>query len=53
MMALEGGCRWIQLRMKDADEDEIEKSKDEDDFEYVSADDYYLDDEDAGLAHRS
>lgn len=26
MMALEGGCRWIQLRMKDADEDEIEKT---------------------------
>lgn len=25
-MALEGGCRWIQLRMKDADEDEIEKT---------------------------
>ena len=24
MMALEGGCRWIQLRMKDADEAEIE-----------------------------
>ena len=23
MMALEGGCRWIQLRMKDAEEDEI------------------------------
>ena len=21
MMALEGGCRWIQLRMKDAEED--------------------------------
>ena len=26
MMALEGGCRWIQLRMKDADEDEIERT---------------------------
>ncbi len=25
MMALEGGCRWIQLRMKDADEAEIER----------------------------
>lgn len=25
MMALEGGCRWIQLRMKDAGEDEIER----------------------------
>ncbi len=25
MMALEGGCRWIQLRMKDADETEIER----------------------------
>ena len=25
-LALEGGCRWIQLRMKDADEDEIEKT---------------------------
>lgn len=25
MMALEGGCRWIQLRMKDADEPEIER----------------------------
>lgn len=25
MMALEGGCRWIQLRMKDACEDEIER----------------------------
>lgn len=24
-MALEGGCRWIQLRMKDADEAEIER----------------------------
>ena len=24
-MALEGGCRWIQLRMKDASEDEIEQ----------------------------
>ena len=23
MLALEGGCRWIQLRMKDAGEDEI------------------------------
>lgn len=22
-MAVEGGCRWVQLRMKDADEDEI------------------------------
>ena len=26
MMALEGGCRWIQLRMKDAEEEEIEKT---------------------------
>ncbi len=26
MMALEGGCRWIQLRMKDADEAEIERT---------------------------
>lgn len=25
VMALEGGCRWIQLRMKDADENEIEQ----------------------------
>ena len=25
MMALEGGCRWIQLRMKDAGEAEIER----------------------------
>ena len=25
MIALEGGCRWIQLRMKDAGEDEIER----------------------------
>lgn len=25
MMALEGGCRWIQLRMKDVGEDEIER----------------------------
>lgn len=25
IMALEGGCRWIQLRMKDADESEIEQ----------------------------
>ena len=25
MMALEGGCRWIQLRMKDAEEAEIER----------------------------
>ena len=25
MIALEGGCRWIQLRMKDADEAEIER----------------------------
>ena len=24
-IALEGGCRWIQLRMKDADVEEIEK----------------------------
>lgn len=24
MIALEGGCRWIQLRMKDAGEDEVE-----------------------------
>ena len=24
-MALEGGCRWIQLRMKDSSMDEIEK----------------------------
>ena len=23
-MALEGGCRWIQLRMKDATDDEVE-----------------------------
>lgn len=23
-LALEGGCRWIQLRMKDADEEELE-----------------------------
>ena len=26
MMALEGGCRWIQLRMKNADEAEIERT---------------------------
>ena len=26
MMALEGGCQWIQLRMKDADEAEIERT---------------------------
>lgn len=26
VMALEGGCRWIQLRMKDADEIEIERT---------------------------
>lgn len=26
IMALEGGCRWIQLRMKDADESEIERT---------------------------
>lgn len=26
MMALEGGCRWIQLRMKDACESEIERT---------------------------
>ena len=25
-MALEGGCRWIQLRMKDAGESEIERT---------------------------
>lgn len=25
-MALEGGCRWVQLRMKDADENTLEKS---------------------------
>ena len=25
-LALEGGCRWIQLRMKDAAEDELEKT---------------------------
>lgn len=25
MMALEGGCRWIQLRMKDTDETELER----------------------------
>ena len=25
MIALEGGCRWIQLRMKDTDEAEIER----------------------------
>ena len=25
-MALEGGCRWIQLRMKDASEEEILKT---------------------------
>ena len=25
MIALEGGCRWIQLRMKDADEAEVER----------------------------
>ena len=24
-MALEGGCRWIQLRMKEATEEEVEK----------------------------
>ena len=24
-LALEGGCRWIQLRMKDASDDEVEK----------------------------
>ena len=24
-MALEGGCRWIQLRMKDASDEEVEK----------------------------
>ena len=24
-MALEGGCKWIQLRMKDASEEEVEK----------------------------
>ena len=23
-MALEGGCRWIQLRMKDASDEEVE-----------------------------
>ncbi len=26
MLALEGGCKWIQLRMKDADETEIERT---------------------------
>ncbi|MDE6371816.1 MAG: thiamine phosphate synthase [Duncaniella sp.] len=26
IMALEGGCRWIQLRMKDAEADEIERT---------------------------
>ena len=26
MMALEGGCRWIQLRMKDATEEEVERT---------------------------
>ena len=25
-MALEGGCRWIQLRMKDASEEEVLKT---------------------------
>ena len=25
-LALEGGCKWIQLRMKDAEEEEIEKT---------------------------
>lgn len=25
-IALDGGCRWIQLRMKDADEDEVERT---------------------------
>lgn len=25
-MALEGGCRWIQLRMKDASDDEVRKT---------------------------
>lgn len=25
MIALEGGCRWIQLRMKDSDEDEVKR----------------------------
>ena len=25
-MALEGGCRWIQLRMKDASDDEVSKA---------------------------
>lgn len=25
-MALEGGCRWIQLRMKDASDDEVRKA---------------------------
>lgn len=25
-IALEGGCRWIQLRMKDADEVTMEKT---------------------------
>ncbi len=25
MLALEGGCRWVQLRMKDADEAELER----------------------------
>ena len=26
IMALEGGCRWIQLRMKDASDDEVRKA---------------------------
>lgn len=26
MLALEGGCRWIQLRMKDATEEEVERT---------------------------
>ena len=25
-MALEGGCKWIQLRMKDASDDEVRKA---------------------------
>ena len=25
-LALEGGCRWVQLRMKDASDDEVRKA---------------------------
>ena len=28
-MALEGGCRWIQLRMKDATDDEVREAASE------------------------